>query len=91
MFHPIPFWMSFDPLGYPSYVSTYTSTYTELPDHHLRSTLDLLATSPTLEHVGFKEEDDLEPGLEFSWLCDPRAMQHFLYSCDYYLSDGSNN
>jgi hypothetical protein len=83
--------MSFDPLGYPSSISTYTSTYTELLGHHMWSTLDLLATSPTSEHVGSKAEDDLDPGLDFSRLYDPGAMQHFLSVCDCYLSDGSNN
>lgn len=65
--------------------------YEELPGHHLRSTLDLLATSPNLEYVGSEVGDDLSPGLEFSGLHDPRAMRHFLFACDYYLSDGSND
>lgn len=83
--------MSFDPLGYPSSVSTYMSTYVELPGHHLRSTLDLLAASSTSEHVSSEVEDDLDPGLDFSGLRDLRAMRHFLFSCDYYLSNGSND
>ena len=82
--------MSFDPLGYPTSVSTYTSTYIELPGHHLWSTLDLLATSPTSKHVGSDAEDGLDPGLDFSRLHDPEAMQH-LSRCDYYLFDESND
>jgi hypothetical protein len=55
------------------------------------STLDLLATSPTSEHVGSEAEDDLDIGLDFSGLHNPRAMQHFLSMCDYYISNGSND
>jgi hypothetical protein len=91
VFHPIPFRMSFDHLGYPSLVSTYTSTYTNLPGHHLRSALDLLASSPTSEHVGSEGEVDLDPGLDFSGFCDPGVTQHFLSACDYYLFDDSND
>jgi hypothetical protein len=83
--------MSLDPLGYPSLVSTNTSTYVELPGHHLWSTLDLLATSSTSEHVGSEAEDDLDPGLDFSGLHDLGAMRHFLFSCYYYLSNRSND
>jgi hypothetical protein len=42
------------------------SAYTELPGHHLCSTLYLLATTPTLEHMDFEEGDDLDPSLGFS-------------------------
>jgi hypothetical protein len=83
--------MSFDPPGYPFSTSTYTSTYDELPSHHLRSTLDLLAMSPILEHVGYEAEDDLDLSLDFSRLHDPRAMRQFLTTCDYYISEGSND
>jgi hypothetical protein len=67
------------------------SMYDELPCHHLRSTLDLLATSPTTEHMGSEVEDDLGPGIDFSRLYDPRAMRHFLTARDYHLSDGSDD
>jgi hypothetical protein len=91
MFHPIPFRFNFDSPDYPSSVSTYTSTYTELLDHHLQSTLDLLATSPTSKPMGTEEGDDPDSRLDFSRLRDPGAMQHFLSACDYYLSDRSND
>lgn len=89
--HPIPFMFSFDPPDYPSSVSAYTSTYADLPDHHLRFTIDLLASSPTSKLAGSEEEDDPGTGLDFSGLHDPGAMQHFLSTCDYYLSDDSND
>jgi hypothetical protein len=91
IFNPILFWFSFDPLGYPHSTSTYTTMYEELLGHHLRSTLGLLATSPNSEYVGSKAEDDLGPGLGFSGLRHPGAMRHFLSTCDYYLSNGSND
>jgi hypothetical protein len=65
--------------------------YEELPGHHLRSALDLLATSPNLEYVGFEAEDDFGPSLDFSGLCDLGTMRHFLSTCDNYLSDGSDD
>jgi hypothetical protein len=34
VFHPIPFRFSFDPPGHSASVSTYASTYTDLPRHH---------------------------------------------------------
>jgi hypothetical protein len=67
------------------------SAYTELLGHHLRSTLDLLATTPTSERVDYEEEDDMDPGLDFSGLHDPDSMRHILSACDYYLSDDSND
>jgi hypothetical protein len=41
--------------------------------------------------VGSDVEDDLDPDLDFSRLRDHGAMQHFLSTCDYYLSDGMND
>eukprot|EP00267_Zea_mays_P043203 XP_020395269.1 uncharacterized protein LOC109940245 [Zea mays] len=87
----LPFGMSNVAAGYPSSVSTHMSAYTELPGHHLQSTLDLLATTPTSEHVDSEVGDDLDPGLDFFGLCDLGSMRHFLSACDYYLSDDSND
>lgn len=47
--------------------------------------------SPILEHVGYEAEDDLDLSLDFSRLHDPRAMRQFLTTCDYYISEGSND
>lgn len=91
MFHPIPFRMSFDPPGYPPSVSIDMEAYTDLPGHHLRSTLDLLATSPTSEHMNSEEEDSMDFGLDFSGLHNADSTRHFLFACDYYLSDGSDD
>lgn len=67
------------------------SAYTELPGHHLRSTLDLLETNPTLEHADLEEGDDLDPDQDFSGLHDPRSLRHILSTCEYYLYNGSND
>jgi hypothetical protein len=80
--------MSFDPPGYPPSVSIDMEAYTDLPGHHLRSTLDLLATSPTSEHMNSEEEDSMDFGLDFSGLRNADSTRHFLFACDYYLSDG---
>lgn len=77
--------------SYPSSVSTRLSAYNELPRHHMQSTPDMLATTPTSEHADSREEDDIDHGLDFFGIHDPRAMRHFLSACDYYLFDGSNN
>lgn len=54
---------------------------------------DIAASYPTLtsEHVDSEEGDDLDLGLDFSGLCDPKLMRHFLYVCDYFISDDSND
>jgi hypothetical protein len=41
--------------------------------------------------VDFEEEDDMDPGLDFSWLHKPDSMRHFLSTSGYYLSNGSND
>jgi hypothetical protein len=91
MSRSFPFGMRNVVACYSSSVSTHMSAYTEHLGHHLRSTLDLLTNTSTSKRVDFEEEDDMDPGLDFSGLRDPDSMRHFLSSCDYYLSDGSND
>jgi hypothetical protein len=91
MSHSFPFRMSNVATGYSSSIGTHVSAYIELLGHHLWSTLDLLATTPTSEHGDSEEEDDMDPDLDFFGLCDPDSMWHFLSVCDYYLFDVSND
>lgn len=91
VFHPIPFRFSFDPPNDTPSVSTAMGAYAGLPGPHLWSTWDLLATFPTSERVDSEVEDDLDPDFDFSGLHSPRAMQHFLSTCDYYLSNSSDD
>jgi hypothetical protein len=46
--------------AYASSVSTRMSTYEELPGHHLRSTLDLVAFMPVSEYLDSMETPDAE-------------------------------
>jgi hypothetical protein len=51
-----------DPVAraYASSVSTSMSAYEELPGHHLRSTLDLVASTPASEYLDSTETPDTE-------------------------------
>jgi hypothetical protein len=51
-----------DPVAwaYASSVSTSMSAYEELPGHHLRSTLDLVASTPAFEYLDSMETPDTE-------------------------------
>jgi len=70
--------MSNAAVGYSSSVSTRMSTYAELLGHHLRSTLNLLATKLASEYVDSAENTDAEASFDFSELRDPGTMQHFM-------------
>ena len=43
-----------------------------------RFALDLIATTPTHTHADSSEEDEVWAGVDFSGLCDPKAMHHFM-------------
>jgi hypothetical protein len=45
---------------YASSISTNMSAYEELPRHHLRSTLDLIASTPAFEYLDSTETPDTE-------------------------------
>lgn len=70
---------------YASSASTDLSAYVELPGHHLRSTLDLIATMPTSEYVDSAEDTDSGSGPDFTNLLNPGATRYFLDACDYYF------
>jgi hypothetical protein len=48
------------------------SAYEELPGHHLRSTLDLVASTPTSEYLDSTETPETEPRATASQCCNPR-------------------
>jgi hypothetical protein len=71
--------------AYASSVSTNMSAYEELPGHHLRSTLNLVASTPTSEYLDSTET----PGAE---LCatafhhyDPRDIRPHMHLSYYYF------
>jgi hypothetical protein len=48
------------------------SAYEELPGHHLRSTLDLVASTPASEYLDSTETPETEPRATASRRCNPR-------------------
>jgi hypothetical protein len=57
---------------YASSVNTYMSAYEELPGHHLRFTLDLVASTPACEYLDSTETPDTEPRATAFWHQDLR-------------------
>ena len=71
---------------YASSVSTSLSAYTELPGHHLRSTLDLLASPPVSSYPEDPTSGDDEwAGVDFSGCGDPETFMRFLEASNYCL------
>jgi hypothetical protein len=58
--------------AYASSVSTSMSAYEELPGHHLRSTLDLVASTPASEYLDSTETLETGPHATASRRYDPR-------------------
>jgi hypothetical protein len=56
-----PFGLDSVARAYASSVNTCMSAYEELPGHHLRSTLDLVASTPASEYLDSTETPDTEP------------------------------
>jgi hypothetical protein len=56
-----PFGLDSVARAYVSSVSTSLSAYEELPGHHLRSTLDLIASTPASTYLDSTETPDTEP------------------------------
>jgi hypothetical protein len=59
---PSAFPYGLDPIAraYASFISTSMSAYEELPGHHLRSTLDLVVSTPASEYLDSTETPDTE-------------------------------
>jgi hypothetical protein len=56
--------------AYASSVSTNLSAYEELPGHHLRSTLDLVASTPASEYLDSTKTPKTEPRVTASQCCN---------------------
>jgi hypothetical protein len=91
VFHPIPFWFSFDPPSDPAMVSAFIKAYPNLPGYHMWSTWDRLTAVSTFGPAGSEEEDISDSGWDFSALNDPGAMRSFMSACDHYLSGCSDD
>jgi hypothetical protein len=67
-----PFGLDSVARAYISSVSTSISAYEELPKHHLRSTLDLVTSTPASEYLDSTETPDTDPRATASRHYDPR-------------------
>ena len=91
----LPYGLKNAATSYASFVSTSMSVYADLPGHHLRSTLDLIATPPV---SSYPEEvtsgEDTWVGADFFGLGDPETFMCFLEASNYCLgyldSDGDD-
>ena len=75
--------------------STSLSAYVDLLGHHLRSTLDHIATPPMLSYLEeVMSGEDTWAGADFSSLGDPETFMRFLEASNYCLgysdSDGDD-
>jgi hypothetical protein len=91
VFHPVPFWFSFDPPSDPAVVSAFVKVYPNLPGYHMWLTWDRLTAVSTFGPAGSEEEDDPDSGWDFSGLNDPGAMRDFMSACDHCLSGCSDD
>jgi hypothetical protein len=89
--HPVPFRFSFDPPSDPASVDAFIKAYPNLPGYHMWSTWDRLTAISTYGPPGSEEDDEPDSGWDFSGLGDPSAMRDFMTTCDYCLSDCSDD
>jgi len=80
---------------YASSISTSLSVYADLLGHHLRSTLDLIATPPASSyHEEITSDEDMWASADFSRTGDPKTLLCFLEASNYCLgysdSDGDD-
>jgi hypothetical protein len=66
------------------------SSYAGLPEHHLRATLELLATTSVTSSVDSMEDSDGWAGADFSGFCKPEGLRQFMGAC-HYLFDCPNS
>jgi hypothetical protein len=91
VFHHVPFRFSFDPPSDPALVSAFIKAYPNLPGYHMWSTWDRLTAVSTYGPPGSEEDDKPNSGWDFSGLGNPSAMRDFMTTCDYCLSDCSDD
>ena len=71
-------------MTYASSASTLLSAYVDFPSHHLRSTVDLIATPPTSSYPKEVSLDEgVWVGMDFSCLGDLETLFHFLEASNY--------
>jgi hypothetical protein len=72
--------------AYASSISTSMSAYEELPGHHLRSTLNLVASTPSSEYLDSTETLDTELCATAFRHHDPRDARPHMHPLYYYLA-----
>jgi hypothetical protein len=81
-----PFGLDSVAWAYASSVSTSMSAYEELLGHHLRSTLDLVASMPASEYLDSTETPETGPHATASRRYDPRDRRPHMHPSYYYFS-----
>jgi hypothetical protein len=84
---PLAFPYGLDPVAraYASSVSTSMSAYEELPGHHLRSTLDLVASTPASEYLDSTETTGAELCTTTFRRYNPRDARPHMHTSYYYF------
>jgi hypothetical protein len=82
---PSPFSYGLDnaTTGYSRSMHSTISSYAGLPEHRLRATLELLATTLETSSTDFMEDSDRWAGADFSRLHDPEGLRRFMGAYDY--------
>ena len=70
---------------YASSISASMGVYEELPGHHLRSALDLVASTPASECLDSTETSDTEPCMVASHHYDFLSQQFYMHPWYYYF------
>jgi hypothetical protein len=91
VFHPVPFRFNFDPPSDPTSVSAFVKAYPNLPGYHMWSSWDRLTVVSTYGPPGSEEEDGPDSGWDFSGLRDPSVVRDLMTTCDYCLSNCSDD
>jgi hypothetical protein len=91
VFHPVPFRFSFNPPSDPASVDAFIKAYPNLSGYHMWSTWDRPTTVSTYRPPGSEEDDEPDSGWDFSGLRAPSAMRDFMTTCDYCLSECSDD
>ena len=82
----LPFGFRSTAATYASSASTSLSAYADLPRHHLRSTLDLIAIAPVSSYPEDPTSgEDKWAGTDFSGCGDPKTFMRFLEASNYCL------
>jgi hypothetical protein len=71
---PFPYGLDNPAMGHSRSMHSAMSSYAGLPEHHLRATLELLATTSVTSSADSAEDSDGWAGVEFSRLRNPKDL-----------------